>query len=246
MRLQSIESQSRDILKEQLVFSSRVFKVPLTSTPTASHLTAVRSLRTGPSSIFFLSAAPFSLTISKVSCWVVQILFTASMETSRKNGDSKKSSRSERGRTRPSESSREEESSISSLGSFMEAESVARAFASSSHPPLQSAAPASSSRHSSVASQSTAKEDFGSVEDNVDKQCPHCKKFFSNSWAVPKHVLVSFIISCSFPQAWLQSLRLIFIDNMWLKYSSRSWWFGMDLTASSRQIRLLPLHEVHI
>lgn len=114
-----------------------------------------------------------------------------SMEGKQKHGNKKDPSGGEKGRSRPSSSlSRECQSSIPSLGSFMEAESVAKAFSSPNLAEFKSLTSSSSSNLSSWGPARTESDPVSTLDDKRDKQCPHCKKFFTNPWAVTKHVLV--------------------------------------------------------
>lgn len=110
------------------------------------------------------------------------------------NDDGGKKAQSDKKNRRPSGLKKtEEESSTPSLGSLLEADSVARAFVSSRHPVVTAVPSASSSTSCPRETTKKIEDPYSTVEDGIDKQCPHCRKLFSNSWAVPKHILVSLI-----------------------------------------------------
>lgn len=90
---------------------------------------------------------------------------------------------------------RGEESSVSSLGSFAEADMVAQQFSPDRLSRQQTIAVDSPSFGASSSRGQRRKQSYNVAGDPSganQKHCPHCKKQFSNPWAVPKHVLVSY------------------------------------------------------
>lgn len=86
-----------------------------------------------------------------------------------------------------------DDSSMSSLGSLPEADMVAQQFANGKLSRQQTIAvdgPIISNSHRKE-HRSRHRESRSHYQPPVhQKQCPHCLKEFSNSWAVPKHVQV--------------------------------------------------------
>lgn len=83
------------------------------------------------------------------------------------------------------------ESSLSSLGSLPETTSVAKHFVEDlpSQRRFTTHLTASSSIQSQQ-SQRTSQRPSTKTESASSRSCPHCRKRFTNSWAIPKHVSV--------------------------------------------------------
>lgn len=126
----------------------------------------------------------------------------------RKKGNNGPKTKKTKGKKKQNGSS---DSSLSSLGSLPDERQVTRHFSDEfSHTPTdpsssastggihrRRAVPGSSSQHAAMLSeqrrerpvQRSQKSD--SDLNTAMRTCPHCRKVFVNSWAVPKHVLVS-------------------------------------------------------
>lgn len=113
-----------------------------------------------------------------------------------KQNSSKKLNRDSRRKANLPQVNNDGDSSLSSLGSLPEATSVSTHFVAEDLPsqrrftthltqsaPMQNPAkqpnePSSSSRNSR----------------QINRNCPHCQRRFTNAWAIPKHVSVSFVL----------------------------------------------------
>lgn len=140
------------------------------------------------------------------------------MEKKNNKGKRSESSSAKKTKQMRQSGSDKSDSSLSSLGSLPDAPSITRHFSDHfSHSPTESAtgphvftsinnrhttAAGSSNRHRQIASQKKVEGKARKSDSDItaaNRTCPHCRRVFVNSWAVPKHVMVSYLKSCSPP-----------------------------------------------